>query len=74
MRLFHTTQSAERILAEGFRGALLNRYAQVRLLDQAEVDALPKIAILSDKSLGRPTPAHASAPARVRLFSHPGSL
>jgi hypothetical protein len=119
MRLFHTTQSAERILAEGFRdalgpfefvhrthygvfvasspayvdedprerqvleitlpdhvyldeyaiiesgrpvtewcmpAALLNRYAQVRLLDQAEVDALPKIAILSDKWLGAPPP------------------
>ena len=119
MRLFHTTQSAERFLAEGFRdvlgpfefvhrthygvfvasspayvdedprerqvleitlpdhmyldeyaiieagrpvtewcmpAALLNRYAQVRLLDQAEVDALPKIAILSDKSLGAPPP------------------
>ena len=54
MRLFHTTQSAERIIAEGFRAALLNRYAQVRLLDQAEVDALPKIATLSDKSLGAP--------------------
>ena len=119
MRLFHTTQSAERFLAEGFRdvlgpfefvhrthygvfvasspayvdedprerqvleitlpdhmyldeyaiieagrpvtewcmpAALLNRYAQVRLLDQAEVDALPKIATLSDKSLGAPPP------------------
>ncbi|MGH3463911.1 MAG: hypothetical protein ACRDP9_20790 [Kribbellaceae bacterium] len=48
MRLFHTTQSAERILAEGFRAALLNRYAQVRLLDQAEVDAESKIFIMGD--------------------------
>ena len=48
MRLFHTTQSAERIIAEGFRAALLNRYAQVRLLDQAEVDAESKIFIMGD--------------------------
>jgi hypothetical protein len=98
MRLFHTTQSAERILAEGFRDVLgpfefvhRTQYGVFVASSPAYVDEDPRDArcwrsrcpttyISTSTRSSRPdarspsAPAHASAPARMRLFSHAGSL
>ena len=105
MRLFHTTQSPERILADGFRDVLgpfqfvyRTHYGVFVAASPAYVDedsrerqvlelTMPDHVYLDEYAIieaGRPVtewcvPAEllnrpASAPARMRLFSHAGSL